>query len=161
MRTQSVRSTLPPALVNPLDVSLLGSVLDGPADPEIVEHETRMRAAQLSGDVETLEGLIADDLLFTGPDGRLATKSEDLEAHRSGAVRFLSHEPEELRIRRVNRDVAIAALRARLVVAIGENVVRGTFRYTRIWERGPLGSFRVVGGHVSALQSPTAEADTP
>ena len=140
-------------------VSVLAAVLSGPPDPEIVEYETRIRAAQLSGDGEALNALIADDLLFTGPDGRLATKSEDLEAHRSGTVRFLSHEPEELSIRRVNNNVAITALRARLVVAIGESVVRGAFRYTRIWERDPSGSWRVVGGHVSALQDSTPGAD--
>ena len=110
------------------DVNAMATVLYGPAEPAIVESEARIRAAQLSADVEALEALLADDLLFTGPDGHLGTKAEDLEAYRSGAVRFRSHEPEELRIRRVNDDVAIAASRAHLVVAIGENVVRGTYR---------------------------------
>lgn len=135
------------------DVSAMAKVLRSPADPAVVESEARIRAAQLSADVEALDALLADDLLFTGPDGRLGTKEEDLEAYRSGAVRFRSHEPEELRVRRVNDNVAITALRARLVVAIGENVVGGTYRYTRIWERGPTAVWRVVGGHVSEVPS--------
>jgi hypothetical protein len=134
-----------------LDVDAMAAVLHGPADPAIVESEARIRAAQLTADVDALEHLLSEDLLFTGPDGRLGTKAEDLEAHRSGAVRFRSHEPEELRVRRVNDNVAVTALRARLEVSVGDVIVRGTYRYTRIWERDPSGVWRVVGGHVSGI----------
>src|SRR4051812_42513751 len=90
------------------------TALVGPADPEIVALETRLRAAQLDADVAALDALIADALLFTGPDGQLGTKAQDLEAHGSGAVRFRAHEPEELRVRRIGGDVAVVALRAQL-----------------------------------------------
>jgi ketosteroid isomerase-like protein len=133
------------------DLFAMESVLVGTADPEIVALEARIRAAQLKADVATLERLIADDLLFTGPDGRLGTKAQDLEAHGSGAVRFLVHEPEELRVRRVGEDVAVSALRARLEVEVGGTVVRGIYRYTRVWAREGGASWRVVGGHVSEV----------
>jgi hypothetical protein len=35
----------------------------------MIELETRLRAAQLAADVAAPETLIADDLLFVGPDG--------------------------------------------------------------------------------------------
>lgn len=127
------------------------AVLMGPADPEIVACEAAIRAAQLNADVSALDRLIADDLLFTGPDGQLGTKKQDLDAHASGAVRFHSHDPEELRVRRVNENVAISALRARLVVEVGGVTVRGTYRYTRIWAREAGEGWRVVGGHVSEV----------
>lgn len=127
------------------------AVLMGPADPEIVACEAAIRAAQLNADVSALDRLIADDLLFTGPDGQLGTKKQDLDAHASGAVRFRSHDPEELRVRRVNENVAISALRARLVVEVGGVTVRGTYRYTRIWAREAGEGWRVVGGHVSEV----------
>lgn len=133
------------------DVDAIAMVFNGQPDPEIVTLEARIRAAQLSGDAVALDALIAEDLLFTGPDGRVGTKAEDVEAHRTGAVRFHVHEPEELRIRRVGDTVAVTALRARLVVAIGDTVVRGTYRYTRVWGREQTGSWRVVGGHVSEV----------
>ena len=136
------------------DVSAMQKVLVGRADDEIVGCEAEMRAAQLNADVAALERLIADELLFTGPTGELGTKAEDLELHRSGAVRFRSHEPEELRIRRVGPDVAVAALRTRLVVEVQGELVSGTYRYTRVWAREVASAWRVVGGHVSAVQSP-------
>jgi ketosteroid isomerase-like protein len=133
------------------DVALLSGVLVGPADPEVVELEARLREAQLAADVQALDALIADDLLFDGPDGRLATKRQDLEAHASGVVRFREHVPEELRVRRVGSDVAVTSLRARLAVEVAKDVTRGAYRYTRIWAREGNAQWRVVGGHVSRV----------
>jgi ketosteroid isomerase-like protein len=131
-------------------------VLNADVDPEIAALEAELRAAQLAGDVTALDRLIADELLFTGPDGRLGTKAQDLEAHSSGVVRFRSHEPEELRVRRVGKNVAIAALRARLTVEIAGAITRGTYRYTRVWAREKGGPWRVVAGHVSEVPSQAA-----
>jgi ketosteroid isomerase-like protein len=133
------------------DLTAMQAVLIGSADPEIVACEAAIRAAQLNADVSALDRLIADDLLFTGPDGQLGTKQQDLDAHASGAVRFRRHEPEELRIRRVSENVAIAALRARLVVEVAGATVRGTYRYTRVWARETGENWRVVSGRVSEV----------
>jgi ketosteroid isomerase-like protein len=119
-------------------------------DPEIVALESELRAAQLAADVEALDRLIDEDLLFAGPTGELATKAEDLAAHGSGVVRFRAHEPEELRVRKVGSDVAVVALRTRLVVEVHGVTHRGTFRYTRVWHRQG-GRWRVVAGHVSEV----------
>lgn len=120
-------------------------------DGEIVALEVRLRAAQLDADVAALDDLIADELLFTGPDGQLGTKAQDLAAHGSGTVRFREHDPEELGVRRVGADVAVTALRARLAVEVAGTLVRGTYRYTRVWAREDGVRWRVVGGHVSAV----------
>ena len=133
------------------DVATMAAVLLGAPDPEIVEAEAAIRAAQLAADVAALDRLIHEDLLFTGPDGQLGTKAADLAAHGSGVVRFREHVPEELAIRRVGDDVAITALRARLAVAVHGEVVRGTWRYTRVWARDASGAWQVVGGHVSEV----------
>jgi len=133
------------------DSTLLSDVLVGAPDPEIVDLEARLRAAQLTADVAALKELIDDDLLFVGPDGRLATKSQDLEAHSSGTVRFREHVPEELRVRRVGSDVAVTSLRAVLAVEVFGVLSRGTFNYTRVWARDFNATWRVVGGQVSSV----------
>lgn len=126
------------------------SVAVGQIPPEIIDAESRIRRAQLDADVAALNELISDDLLFTGPTGEVGTKSADLEAHASGAVRFREHHPEELRARVIRDDVVITAMRARLTVEVGGAVVSGTYRYTRIWAR-ENGEWRVIGGHVSEI----------
>lgn len=130
------------------DLSLFANVLVGSNDAEIVELEADIRRAQLAADVAALDRLISEDLLFTGPDGKLGTKAQDLASHRSGAVRIREHEPLELRIRRVDSNVAIVALCARMAVEVNGSMVRGTFRYTRVWACED-GIWRVAGGHVA------------
>lgn len=138
---------------DPAADATMAAVVVGEAVPEIVAAEARLRVAQLAADVAALDRLISDDLILTGPDGRLGTKAEDLAAHGSGVVRFRAHEPEELRMRRVGPDVVVSALRARLAVEVGGRLVHGTYRYTRVWAREGGGPWRVVGGHVSEVPS--------
>ena len=134
-------------------MSDISSVLIGAPDAEIADLESRLRNAQLAADVAELDALIAEDLLFVGPDGNLATKAQDLAAHASGAVRFREHEPEELHVRRVGSDVAVTTLRARLAVEVAGALHRGTYCYTRVWAREGDAPWRVVAGHVSAVTS--------
>jgi ketosteroid isomerase-like protein len=131
--------------------SVMRDALVGAPEPEIVALEEQLRAAQLDADVVALDRLISDDLLFAGPDGQLATKWQDLDAHAAGVVRFRRHEPDELRIRRVGADVALTALRARLAVEVNGALVEGAYRYTRVWAREPDGAWRVVGGQVAEV----------
>ena len=141
------------------DVAAMRAVLVGEVNREtaaIVACEAELRAAQLAADTAALDRLIADELLFTGPDGQLGTKAQDLAAHGEGIVRFRAHEPEELRIRRVGADLAIVALRARLTVEVGGTPVSGTFRYTRVWAREGGDDWRVAGGHVSGVPDGSA-----
>jgi ketosteroid isomerase-like protein len=155
-RVLRLKLSLPDAVrlaMNDDDLALLRSVLVGPPDEEMVALEAQIRAAQLGADVAVLDRLIAEELLFAGPDGRLGTKAQDLEAHGSGTIRFRSHEPEELRVRRIGADVAITSLRARLAVELGGRMVRGTYRYTRVWAREDGHTWRVAGGQVSEVQT--------
>jgi ketosteroid isomerase-like protein len=103
-------------------------------------------------DVDALDRLISDDLLFAGPDGRLATKAQDLDAYRSGVVRFVRHQPRALQLRRIRDDVALASLEADLVVNVGGKEHHGRFRYTRVWAR-ETERWRVVGGQVSEIKT--------
>ena len=136
-----------------LDVAAMQAVTLGTADPLIVALEAELRLAQLRADVPVLDRLIAEELLFTGPDGQLGTKAEDLAAHESGVVRFRTHEPQELRVRAVGDDVRVAALRAFLTVEVGGTPYSGVYRYTRVWARERGSPWRIVAGHVCAVTS--------
>lgn len=130
-------------------------------DPEIAVLEAELRAAMLAGDVPTLDRLISERLLFAGPDGALATKADDLRAHRQRLVRFIRHEPETTEMRRVNAETVVVSQATYLEVAVGDTVHRGSFRYTRVWAREPDG-WRIVAGNVSAIPRPVAnEAAKP
>lgn len=120
-------------------------------EQRIAALEEELRAAQLASDVAVLDRLISDDLLFTGPDGQLATKADDLAAHRGGVVRMRSHEPREMRMRRVGDDVVVVALLTRIAGEYAGRQFDGSFRYTRIWAREADREWRIVGGQVAAV----------
>jgi hypothetical protein len=65
-----------------------------PIDEEILQLEARLRLAQLTADVPTLDALIAEDLLFAGPDGALATKAMDLAGHAFRYTRVWAREDD-------------------------------------------------------------------
>ena len=117
------------------------------SDREIVDLEAALRAAQLGADVATLDRLISGDLLFTGPDGTLATKADDLAAYRDGVMQLAEHVPQEMRVRRVGSDVAVVALRTRMAGSYAGVPFDGIARYTRVWAREE-GQWRVVAGQV-------------
>ena len=112
--------------------------------------EAQLRSAQLNADVPALDRLIADDLLFAGPDGALVKKADDLAAYRDGVIRLASHEPEDLQIRPVRADVFVVSLRARLAGSYAGTSFSTLARYTRVWANGPDG-WRIVGGQVNLI----------
>jgi len=119
-------------------------------DDSLRACEAALRQAQLAGDVAALERLVDDALVFTGPDGAVYGKSDDLDAHRQGWVRITRLEPSEERIQRFGT-VAVVSVRMEMAGAFRGAPFAGPFRYTRVWREGP-GGWRVVAGHVSAVQ---------
>lgn len=112
--------------------------------------EARLRLAQLASDVATLEQLIADDLLFAGPDGALVSKADDLAAYRDKMLCITAHQPEDLQVRAVRADVLLVSLRARVSGSYAGAPFSALSRYTRVWAKG-AGGWRIVGGQVGMV----------
>lgn len=112
--------------------------------------ESELRMAQLASDVAALDRLVDDALVFTGPDGSLVGKADDLALHREKAVHFTVHVPEDMRILPVTDDVVVVALRTRLTGQFMGQEFSGVFRYTRVWAKRD-NAWRIVAGHVSAI----------
>ncbi len=117
---------------------------------QIQASETRLYAAMLASDVAALDLLIADDLLFVGPTGELATKAMDLDLHRTGGTRFQELVPQDLEIRVLSEQCAIATVKVFLSGTYLGNTFAGDYRYLRVWCQGETG-WQVTGGSVSAI----------
>jgi hypothetical protein len=111
--------------------------------------EERLWKAQLSADIEALDDLIADDLLFTGLTGSLETKSADLEQHRSGALKITKLEPVEFRVRPIPGG-AITSVKMDAAAVVAGKVTSATLRYTRVWI-SENGRWQIAGGHLSIV----------
>lgn len=123
---------------------------DSAAADELGVHESRLRAAMLSGDVAALDALLADDLIFTDQAGRVLTKAMDLDVHRSGRLRLASLEFSDVLTRRAS-DAMIVVLRAAVAGTYGGTPFAGAYRYTRIWRPSASG-WQVAAAHCSAIE---------
>lgn len=119
-------------------------------ETQIRESETRLYAAMLASDVTELDALIADDLLFVGPTGEMATKAMDLELHRTGATKFHEFVPQALEVRVWSADVGLACAQIGLRGTYLGEAFAGNYRYLRIWRRGKTG-WQIAGGSVTAM----------
>ena len=123
-------------------------------DDPVLACEAELRAAQLAGDVAALDRLLDDALVFTGLDGAVVGKADDLALHRSGRLRITRMDPADVRVVRLG-PVAVVSVRMEAAATIDGVAVSGPLRYTRVWAERPggwPGGWRVVAGHMSPVQ---------
>lgn len=115
----------------------------------IEQHEQALRRAMLANDVDALADLLDDELVFTGPDGRVLSKEDDLSAHRDKLLRLSRLDTYETKIHRIG-DSFLTTTKAKLAGQFGATSFDGTFAYTRLWRRFGAG-WRISAGHASQI----------
>ena len=85
---------------------------------EIIALENRRIEAMIKGDVQTLEEILADDLIYTHTTARLDTKASFIDAVATGRTNYRSVEREDVKVRQFG-DTAIVTGHAKFHV--GEN----------------------------------------
>lgn len=110
--------------------------------------ERRLQAAQLASDVGALTELLDDAVLFTGPDGNLHSKEDDLEAHRSGHQMLSRIEESELRVL-VTGSTGVTWFLGTLEGTLGGESFTAQMRYTRTWAHEADTGWRIVAAHAT------------
>jgi hypothetical protein len=120
-------------------------------DHPIVGFEAALVQAQLGGDVAGLDRLLDDEMYFTGLDGRVFTKADDLAAHRSGQLRVTRMRVLDRHITSLGPVVVVSVLMDAEASVAGVTQA-ASLRYTRVWRQHPDG-WKVVAGQMGAVQS--------
>ena len=108
----------------------------------------------LASDVAALDELIADDLVFVTFDGGIATKAEDLAAHRAGVLRLTALDPSERHVRSA-AGALVVSVRMHAVGTYSGVPFDTSFRYIRIWMLRDAG-WQIVAGQMTQVSAGAA-----
>ncbi len=125
--------------------------MNKPSQTQIMEAEERLRQAMIQNDVSVLDELIAPDLLFTGINGQLASKADDLAAHQARLLQLTSIEPVQQTLQ-IHPGFAVVSALMHLVGTYEGKPIDQHLRYTRIWVLAQDGSVQITAGHMSEAQ---------
>lgn len=109
--------------------------------------ERRLQAAQLASDAAALDELLDDTMRFTGPDGNVYTKGDDLRAHETGQQILTSLKEEDLQVL-ATADTGVTWFLGTLEGSVGGQPMRARMRYTRTWRRDRAG-WKIIAAHAS------------
>ena len=79
-------------------------------EEELLKLEDEFAGAVANNDVESLDGLLADDWIIVDPDGNIIDKERFLGVIRSGALSHESMENTDLRVRLYGNTAVVTAL---------------------------------------------------
>lgn len=111
---------------------------------QIIEAENRLLEAIKVSDVNVLDKLLHDDLLFITPDGQTITKAMDLDAHRAGTMVVDEIIPAIESVRLIGT-TAIAVIVYQTRGKMLGKPIEGKFRYIRFWQLFNE-TWKVIGG---------------
>ncbi len=100
----------------------------------IIQAERQLIAAILESNVDVLDNLLYDKIIFTNQMGQLIDKQTDMQMHRTGILKVIEMNVREQLIHQVE-NVAIVSAQIEVSGYYNKNQFIGQFRYTRIWKR--------------------------
>jgi len=125
--------------------------MDTSREPEIIASENSLLEAMKTNNVERLEALLHDDLLFNGPTGETATKALDLQNYRSGNIHLHKVASSDQTIRLIG-DNAVVVVTVLLQGDYLGQALDDKFRYIRVWKLAE-GTWKVIAGSVVPLSA--------
>ncbi len=126
-------------------------MLDDDRESSLRAAEQRLQAAQLRSDVARLDALVDERLVFTGPDGRLYGKQDDLDVHATGRQVMSKVEQQDLRVI-VAGEVGVTCFYGRLEGSLDGEPFAAQLRYTRTWLYDDDRGWQLLAGHASVVE---------
>ena len=116
------------------DTSAQSAAADAKIEEAVKAADARRFEATTKNDLDTLASLLADDLTYVHSSAAQDTKAQYLAALKSGATRYHSIEPSDIRVR-VYGDTAIVTGVAKISVTANGKPLNNSLRYTDVWVR--------------------------
>lgn len=116
---------------------------------QIIEAENNLIEAMKINDVETLDQLLHDDLLFITPDGQTITKKMDLDSHKSKTMIIEEIIPTIEKINLIEETAVVTIVFNTKGKMLGTPIA-GKYRYIRFWKLVES-TLKVIGGSCTPI----------
>jgi len=113
------------------------------AKRQVEALEEQWRTAQLAGDVDAMDKMLSDDYIGISMTGQVTTKVQQLDRARNHKFMITRLDLGEMQVKMVGA-IAIVTSRAQVEGTSDGAPVKGTFRYTRVYQRLPSGVWKIT-----------------
>lgn len=112
---------------------------------EIIEIEDAVKEAQLNGDIDFFENLLADGFKFISPQGKIISKREDIDQYKSGQLKISKIDISNRQIDMFG-STAISRFKVQFEGTSGKYQFSTKFIFTRVYSK--VGNaWKMVAGH--------------
>ncbi len=114
-------------------------------EEQIIECENRLLDAIRNSDINTLDNLLHDSLIFNIPTGQM-----DIENYRSGMMTVYSISASDQIIKTIENISTVATI-VHLNAKYADQIIDGKFRYLRVWKLFGS-SWKIIAGSGFQIQ---------
>jgi ketosteroid isomerase-like protein len=129
------------------------------AKRQVEALEEQWRQAQLVGDVAAMDKLLADDYIGITMTGQVNTKTQQLDRMRMHKIALTKLDLGERQVKLVGA-IAIVTSRAEVEGTNEGTPVKGTYRYTRVYQRLPSGGWKITSFEATRVPGPKNPSDS-
>jgi ketosteroid isomerase-like protein len=115
---------------------------------EVLMVEEEQDQAVAKSDIQTLERIWADNLVYTAPNGELLTKAQHLAEFKSGIRKFESMKHDDFNVRVYGKTVVVLTGRSTSMLRYNGEVSEGPRRFTNLFVKKD-GRWQLVSHHVT------------
>ncbi len=120
--------------------------------------EEQWRTAQLTGDAAAMDKMLSDDYIGISTSGQVNTKAQQLDRVRKRKVTISKVELSDVKVKLVG-SIAIVTAQADVDGTNENGPVKGTFRYTRVYQRLPSGEWKITSFEATRIPPPKPSKD--
>ena len=125
---------------------------------QVEDLEEQWRTAQLKGDAATMDQLLSDDYIGISLNGQVNTKAQQLERTKSQRFAITRLDLSDMKVKLIGT-IAIVTSRATVEGTSDSISIRGVYRYTRVYQRLPNGTWKITS--FEATRTPQVPRDLP
>src|SRR3984885_3419082 len=120
------------------------------AKRQVEALEEQWRQAQLVGDVAAMDKLLSDDYIGITMTGQVNTKTQQLDRMRMHKIALTKLDLGDRQVKLIGA-IAIGTSRAGVEGTNDGAPVKGTYRYTRVYQRLPSGEWKITSFEATRL----------